>query len=166
MIENLVGDQWNEGDVSCSATRRAAISGSFLVLDGILDTAIDLVNGLAVSEVSITNELNEEMPLIASSAYLMLMVEKGASREAAHKLLGEALRNYKENASNNREGLISALTSKSDSLLSEKDLLGVLSNPIPLTGLATSQCDSVLAEIDSLVAKVSGAAEYQPKQSI
>jgi len=166
MTENLVGDQWNEGDVSCSATRRASISGSFLVLDGILDTAIDVLNGLAVSEVSIANELNEEMPLIASSAYLMLMVEKGGSREAAHKLLGEALRNYRENGSNNREGLISALTSKTDSLLSEKDLLGVLSNPMQLTGLATSQCDLVLDEIDSLVAKVSGAAEYQPRQSI
>jgi len=81
-------------------------------------------------------------------------------------LLGEALRNYRGNGSNNREDLISALTSKSDSLLSEKDLLGVFSKPMQLTGLATSQCDSALAEIDSLVAKVSGAAEYQPKQSI
>ena len=166
MVENLVGNQWNEGDVSCSATRRAAISGSFLVLDGIIDTAIDVIDGLAVSTTSITKELNEEMPLIASSAYLMLMVEKGASREVAHKQLAEALRIYREGGNNRREDLIRALIFASDSLLREKELLEILSNPISLSGLAVSQCDAVISEIDAWATKESGAAEYQPRQSI
>ena len=166
MVENLVGNQWNEGDVSCSATRRAAISGSFLVLDGIIDTAIDVINSLAVSTASITKELKEEMPLIASSAYLMLMVEKGASREVAHKQLAEVLRIYREGRNNRREDLIRALIVASDSLLSEKELLEILSNPLSLSGLAVSQCDAVVSEIDAWATKESGAVEYQPRQSI
>jgi adenylosuccinate lyase len=166
MIENLVGEQWNEGDVSCSATRRAAISGSFLVVDGILDTAIDVIQGLSISRKSIANELQRELPFIASSEYLMLLVKKGASREVAHKQLGKALRDYKDSGSSTTEDLIEMLTKNSEPSITKQELQNILDNPISLTGSASSQCDLVVTEIRKWVAKVEGAASYLPKQSI
>ena len=38
MLGGLVGDQWNEGDVSCSVVRRVAIPDAFLAMDGQLET--------------------------------------------------------------------------------------------------------------------------------
>ena len=38
MAADLAGDQWNEGDVSCSVVRRVVIADSFFVLDGLLQT--------------------------------------------------------------------------------------------------------------------------------
>lgn len=166
MIQNLVGDQWNEGDVSCSATRRAALSGSFLVLDGILDTAIDVIRGLSISRKSIENELQRELPLIASSEYLMLMVKKGASREVAHKKLGKALREYRESGSTSLEELFDLFLIDSEAMLTKNELQRVISNPISLTGAAVVQCDFVLAEIKNWVTKVADATSYRPRQSI
>jgi adenylosuccinate lyase len=166
MIQNLVGDQWNEGDVSCSATRRAALSGSFLVLDGILDTAIDVIRGLSISRKSIENELQRELPLIASSEYLMLMVKKGSSREVAHKKLGKALREYRENEGSSSEHLFDLLSNDSEAMLTKNALQGVISNPISLTGAAVVQCDLVLGKIKNWVTKVTDATSYRPRQSI
>ncbi|NCV44838.1 MAG: hypothetical protein EBW15_08645, partial [Actinobacteria bacterium] len=166
MIENLVGEQWNEGDVSCSATRRAAISGSFLVVDGIIDAAIDVAQGLSISRKSIADELQRELPFIASSDYLMLLVKKGASREMAHKQLGKALRDYKDSGSSTTEDLIEMLTKNSELSITKQELQNILDNPMSLTGLASSQCDLVVTEINKLVVKVKGATSYRPKESI
>jgi adenylosuccinate lyase len=166
MIENLVGEQWNEGDVSCSATRRAAISGSFLVIDGILDTAIDVAHGLSISRKSIADELQRELPFIASSDYLMLLVKKGASREMAHKQLGKALRDYKDSGSSTTEDLYKVLSKNFESSITEQEIQNILDNPMSLTGLASSQCDLVVTEINKLVVKVKGATSYRPKESI
>ena len=166
MIENLVGEQWNEGDVSCSATRRSAISGSFLVVDGILDTAIDVTQGLAISSKSIENELQRELPIIASSEYLMLLVKKGLSRELAHKQLGKALRDYKDSGSSTTEDLYEVLSKNSEPSITKQELQSILDNPTLLTGSASSQCDLVVTEIRKWVAKVKGAASYRPKVSI
>jgi adenylosuccinate lyase len=166
MIENLVGEQWNEGDVSCSATRRAAISGSFLVIDGILDTAIDVAKGLAISNKSISNELKRELPFIASSEYLMLLVKKGLSREVAHKQLGKALRDYKDSVSSTPEDLFEVLSKNSESSITKQELQNILDNPMSLTGSASSQCDLVVTEIRKWVAKVEGTTSYRPKESI
>ena len=38
MASSLSGDQWNEGDVSCSVVRRVMLPDSFFVADGLLET--------------------------------------------------------------------------------------------------------------------------------
>src|SRR4029450_6123323 len=38
MVSELVGDQWNEGDVSDSVVRRVALPGAFLATDGLFET--------------------------------------------------------------------------------------------------------------------------------
>ena len=34
----LTGDQWNEGDVSCSVVRRVVLPTAFFALDGLFET--------------------------------------------------------------------------------------------------------------------------------
>ena len=41
MASGLAGDQWNEGDVSCSVVRRVFLPDSFFAIDGLLDTFYD-----------------------------------------------------------------------------------------------------------------------------
>ena len=38
MVGELAGDQWNEGDVSCSVVRRVALPDAFFALDGLFET--------------------------------------------------------------------------------------------------------------------------------
>src|SRR6201999_4050317 len=38
MVGELSGDQWNEGDVSCSVVRRVALPDAFFALDGLFQT--------------------------------------------------------------------------------------------------------------------------------
>ena len=165
MIENSAGDQWNEGDVSCSATRRVALSGAFLMMDGIIDTTINVLSGIGVSKDSIGKELEKELPIIASSAYLMLMVKKGAPRELAHKQLGESLRAIPSEGVQENQKFIDLLVEKSNSLLDRAEILHLLADPLPLAGMANSQCDLILGEIKRWVTKEVDAMRYQPRQS-
>ena len=43
MAASLVGDQWNEGDVSCSVVRRVVLPDAFLALDGLLETTLEVL---------------------------------------------------------------------------------------------------------------------------
>ena len=38
MVGELAGDQWNEGDVSCSVVRRVALPDAFFAADGLFET--------------------------------------------------------------------------------------------------------------------------------
>ncbi len=41
MTSNISGNQWNEGDVSCSVVRRVALPDSFYAIDGMIETFFD-----------------------------------------------------------------------------------------------------------------------------
>ena len=40
MASSLAGDQWNEGDVSCSVVRRVMLPDAFLAIDGLFETCL------------------------------------------------------------------------------------------------------------------------------
>src|SRR5262249_38477038 len=43
MVAGLAGDQWNEGDVSCSAVRRIALPDAFFTIDGCFETTLSVL---------------------------------------------------------------------------------------------------------------------------
>src|SRR4030095_7599886 len=43
MVGELGGDQWNEGDVSCSVVRRVALPGAFFAADGLFQTILTVL---------------------------------------------------------------------------------------------------------------------------
>jgi adenylosuccinate lyase len=137
MAADLAGDQWNEGDVSCSVVRRVVIPDSFYVLDGLLHTFMTILNEFGVFEESIKNELNEQLPLLATTNILMECVKSGMGREIAH----EIIKKYATTATPDK--FFVALSNEKDFPLSLDQLNKLISNPEDFAGLALIQTRSV-----------------------
>jgi len=137
MAADLAGDQWNEGDVSCSIVRRVVIPDSFYVLDGLLHTFMTILNEFGVFEEEIKAELNEHLPLLATSKILMECVKSGMGREVAY----EIIKKYATTTTPSK--FIAAICSEKGFPLSLDQLNKLILNPADFTGLALVQTLSV-----------------------
>jgi adenylosuccinate lyase len=84
MASGLSGDQWNEGDVSCSVVRRVMLPDSFFAIDGLLETFLTVLNQFEALPAAIETENARELPFLATTTILMEAVKAGAGRETAH----------------------------------------------------------------------------------
>ena len=152
MAADLAGDQWNEGDVSCSVVRRVVIPDSFYVLDGLLNTFMTILNEFGVFEESIKSELNEQLPLLATTKILMECVRAGLGREAAHQLI------KKHSTSTTADNFFEALAREEEFPLSLEQLENLIVDPSLFAGKASEQSEFVKQEIkkviDSKIVKV------------
>src|SRR5690606_24331939 len=57
MTQALTGDQWNEGDVSCSVVRRVALPDAFFAIDGLFETFFAVLREFGVYPKVIEREL-------------------------------------------------------------------------------------------------------------
>ncbi len=89
MVSNLSGDQWNEGDVSCSVVRRVALPDAFFAIDGLLDTFLTVLAQMEVFPQMIKAEANHYLPFLLSTTFMMEAVKAGAGREDAHAAIKE-----------------------------------------------------------------------------
>jgi len=89
MIGGLTGDQWFEGDVSCSVVRRVALPDAFFAFDGMVETMLHVLDDMGAYEAVIRNDLERYMPFLATTTLLMEAVQRGAGREAAHEAIKE-----------------------------------------------------------------------------
>ena len=144
MASNLAGDQWNEGDVSCSVVRRVVIPDSFYVLDGLLHTFMTILQEFGTFEEKIKTELNEQLPLLATSKILMECVKAGMGREAAHQLI------KKHSTSNTASNFFAVLVGEKDFPLSINQLNALIENPVVFAGLAIDQSRAVLQMISKV----------------
>lgn len=87
MAAGLAGDQWNEGDVSCSVVRRVVLPDAFYAIDGLYETMFAVVRGFGPYPAVIRNELDRYLPFLATTALLVHAVQQGMGREAAHELI-------------------------------------------------------------------------------
>ena len=142
MAADLAGDQWNEGDVSCSVVRRVVIPDSFYVLDGLLHTFMTILNEFGIFEENMKNELNEQLPLLATSKILMECIKAGMGREAAHQLI------KKHSTLTTPSNFFAALADEKDFPLSSNQLNALIENPAVFAGLATDQSKIVLQMIN------------------
>ncbi len=133
MAADLAGDQWNEGDVSCSVVRRVVIPDSFYVLDGLLHTFMTILNEFGIFEENIKNELNEQLPLLATTNILMECVKLGMGREVAH----DVIKKYATTTTPSK--FFAALSNEKDFPLSLDHLNNLISNPSEFAGLALMQ---------------------------
>ncbi len=102
MVTSLVGDQWNEGDVSCSVVRRVALPGAFLALDGQLEATLTVLNELAVFDKELNDELTTHLPALLATPLLMAAVAAGANREEAHRAISEHITAYNQRPAHNQ----------------------------------------------------------------
>ena len=59
MTAALAGDQWNEGDVSCSVVRRVALPDSFFAIDALLETFLVILNQMEINVPVIEREKDD-----------------------------------------------------------------------------------------------------------
>ena len=77
MAPGLAGDQWNEGDVSCSVVRRVVLPDAFFALDGLFETTFAVLGDFGLFPGVVRAELHRYLPFLATTALLMHAVRKG-----------------------------------------------------------------------------------------
>jgi adenylosuccinate lyase len=141
MAADLAGDQWNEGDVSCSVVRRVVIPDAFYTIDGLLHTFMTVLTEFGIYEDNINNELAEQLPFLATSQILTELVKKGVGREIAHELI------KKHATTTTASNFFNALASEKDFPLSIKELNNLIKDPASFAGSALAQSQEVAGEI-------------------
>ena len=87
MAAGLVGNQWNEGDVSCSVVRRVMLPDAFYSFDGLLETTLEVVRDFGPYPAVIGAELERYLPFLATTRLLMAALRAGMGREEAHEVI-------------------------------------------------------------------------------
>jgi adenylosuccinate lyase len=167
MISEVSGNQWGEGDVSCSVVRRVALPSAFYAIDAILDTSISIISNLVINEQEINSELVKNLPFLLSSKILMQSVSLGKRREESHKAIKEnaiiALKEYQRTG----ENIFFELVAKDDRLGLSRDFLDdLLVNPVRHAGRAPQQCETILNQISKLTEGINKFNAYNPTEPI
>jgi adenylosuccinate lyase len=145
MAADLAGDQWNEGDVSCSVVRRVVVPDSFYVLDGLLHTFMTILQEFGAFEEKLEAELNEHLPLLATTKILMECVKAGVGREVAHGMI------KKHSTTSKPSDFFAALANEKSFPLSVAQLNSLIQDPSSFSGLAIAQSLSVKNLIENLI---------------
>jgi adenylosuccinate lyase len=144
MAADLAGDQWNEGDVSCSVVRRVVIPDSFYVADGLLHTFMTILTEFGIFEENINKELSENLPFLASTQILMSCVKAGMGREIAHEMI------KKHATTTTPSNFFAALTSEKDFPLTIDQLNQLIKNPADFAGSAVEQSKEIADAINKV----------------
>ena len=144
MAADLAGDQWNEGDVSCSVVRRVVIADSFFVIDGLLHTFMTILNEFGIFEDEIHKELKEQLPFLATTQILMACVKAGMGREIAHEVI------KKHATTKSADQFFTSLANEKDFPLTLAQLNDLIKNPADFAGDAASQSNEIADQIKKL----------------
>jgi adenylosuccinate lyase len=165
MIGGLIGDQWNEGDVSCSVVRRVAIPDAFLAMDGQLETFLTVLADFGAYPAVIDRELQRYLPFLATTKILMAAVQAGVGRETAHEAIKEhavaAVLAMRESGRDDND-LIERLANDDRLPMSAETLAAAVGDPGQFIGNAPRQVRDVVAKVDAMVRKYPDAMNYQP----
>lgn len=164
MIGELAGDQWNEGDVSCSVVRRVALPDAFFALDGLFETFLTVLADFGAFPAVIEAELSRYLPFLTTTKILMAAVRKGVGREVAHEVIKEhavavAVAMRQGNPAND---LFARLAADGRLRLSLDELEGLGGDPLDLAGTAPAQVQAVSAKVAAIVEQYPQAASYRP----
>ena len=164
MVGELAGDQWNEGDVSCSVVRRVALPDAFFAADGLFQTFLTVLDEFGAFPAVIQRELDRYLPFLATTKVLMAAVRNGVGREVAHEAIkqaavGVALEMREGSAVNN---VFDRLAADSRLGLTKQQLESLVAEPIIFTGAAVQQVQSVVRRIDEVARAHPDAAAYTP----
>ncbi len=165
MAGGLAGDQWNEGDVSCSVVRRVMLPDAFYACDGMFETFLTILNQMDAYPAVIEAENNHYLPFLITTTIMMETVKAGVGRETAHKVI-------KENAAATVNDLRSRAVNKNDLLrrlaederipLTTEQLNALLVEGRQNAGSARAQVALFDKKVAAWTAKFPDAANYEP----
>ena len=165
MASGLAGDQWNEGDVSCSVVRRVFLPDSFYAIDGLLDTFITILNQMEVFPGMIEQENNRYGPFLATTTILMEAVKNGAGREGAYDAIKfhavAAVKDLRSGAISQND-LVKRLGADERLGLDEETIERLVKDAQVLTGMAQKQVERFCERVHSEVAGFDEAKNYTP----
>jgi len=165
MASGLAGDQWNEGDVSCSVVRRVMLPDAFFAIDGMFETYLTILDQMDAYEAVIAAETAHYLPFLMTTTIMMEAVKAGVGRETAHKAIKEhavATVNELRTGQIDRNNLIDRLAADQRLGLSRSVLDGIIAGGDQGYGAALSQIAAFAAAVAKLEAQHPQAAEYQP----
>jgi adenylosuccinate lyase len=165
MVGELAGQQWNEGDVSCSVVRRVALPDAFFAVDGLVETFLTVLDGFGAYPAVIARELDRYLPFLATTKVLMAAVRARVGRETAHEVISEhavavglAMR-----AGAERNDLLDRLAADPRLPLDRAALDALLADRVSFTGMAGEQVAEVVDKVAKTVARFPAAAKYSPE---
>ncbi|MCI0682914.1 MAG: adenylosuccinate lyase [Gemmataceae bacterium] len=165
MAAGLAGEQWNEGDVSCSVVRRVVLPDTFFAADGLYQTFLTVLDEFSAYPAVIAAEVQRCLPFLATTKLLVAAVKAGVGREAAHAAIQEhavaaarALREHGDGGNVLLEGL-----AKDERLkLSRAEIDAALASPLSFTGAAQAQVVAVVRRVEDIARRYPVAAGYDP----
>ena len=165
MVGELAGDQWNEGDVSCSVVRRVALPDAFFALDGLFQTFLTVLDEFGAYPAVIARELDRYLPFLATTKILVAAVRRGVGRETAHEAIKEhavavALAMREKGTADN--DLFDRLALDARLGLSRAEIDALVADRAAFTGAASAQVRAVADRIAALVAAHPSAGTYVP----
>jgi adenylosuccinate lyase len=165
MIAELAGDQWNEGDVSCSVVRRVAVADAFFALDGLFETFLTVLADFGAFPAVINAELQRYLPFLATSKVLITALQRGVGRETAHEAIKEhaiAVALQMRETGRGENDLFDRLAADPRLGVTRAELDAAIANPIELAGTASQQVLLLAARIESIAKAHPEAAGYRP----
>ena len=166
MVQGLAGDQWNEGDVSCSVVRRVALPDACFAIDGLIETTLTVLNQMEVFPAVIERENAYYFPFLSTTTLLMEAVKGGAGREAAHEAIKEHavatvldLRKGKITTND----LAARLADDGRLGLSREQIDAVIAGAAQLSGQAAAQVDAFAVKVNEMVKRHPEADAYEPE---
>jgi len=166
MASALVGDQWNEGDVSCSVVRRVMLPDAFFACDGLFETFITVLDEFGVYPKVVELELSRYLPFLATTKVLMAAVSAGVGRETAHEAIKEhavAVALGMREKATKRNDLLERLANDPRLPLSLPALQTLLAAPLSFVGAAQAQVAAFVSEVEKLAAQHPELAGYAPR---
>ena len=167
MVTSLVGDQWNEGDVSCSVVRRVALPDAFLSIDGLLQTFLSVLEDFGAYPKVLERELNHYLPFLSTTRILTAVTQAGMGREEAH----EAIKTHAVSAAldlrNNNEGentLLQRIADDPEIPLSFDELKSAIATSD--IGRTDQQIEAVNQVIQQVIERHPESKSYNPQTII
>lgn len=165
MASGLAGDQWNEGDVSCSVVRRVMLPDAFYACDGMFETFLTILVQMNAYPAVVAAENEHYLPFLMTTTIMMEAVKAGVGREVAHSAIKEhavATVNDLRAREISQNDLLQRLANDERLPLSLEQLQQLLDEGRENAGTARSQVDAFTKTVAKWKERFPAGANYEP----
>ena len=165
MIGGIIGDQWNEGDVSCSVVRRCVLPDAFMAADGLFETYLTVLDQIQIHEAVVRTELDRYLPFLMTTTIMMAAVKRGVGREEAHEVIKEhavAVSNELRGGIIAQNDLLDRLGADARLKLTRAEIQEIYEQNAGDTGMAAQQVDAFADMVQELTLRYPSAINYTP----
>jgi adenylosuccinate lyase len=165
MASSLAGDQWNEGDVSCSVVRRVMLPDAFFAIDGLYETFLTILDQMDAYPAVIDQENAHYLPFLLTTTIMMEAVKAGVGRETAHEVIKEhAVATVQDlrGGSAAENDLMARLAEDGRLPLDAEALTAILVHGREKVGQAKAQISRFTGEVGRLTKTYPEASNYRP----